>query len=49
MTMGIGYIIECERCGNSKEIDIGSGMLPPEHFKEPILKGEFGQDAAEML
>ncbi len=49
MMMGVGYVIKCEKCGNSKDILIGSGMIPPQSFKEPILTGEYGQDAAEML
>ena len=47
--MGVGYTVRCESCGWSKDVLIGSGMLPPEHFREYILNGDFGQDAKEYL
>ncbi len=47
--MGVGYKVFCERCGNQKELMLGGGWLPPEHFREAILEGRFGQDAREIL
>ena len=47
--MGVGYRVHCMNCGYYRDILIGGGMLPPEHFREPILEGHFGQDAKEIL
>lgn len=47
--MGVGYTVRCESCGWHKDILIGSGMLPPENFREGILEGCFGKDAKQYL
>ena len=47
--MGIGYTVRCESCGWTKDVLIGSGMLPPDNFRKGILEGDFGQDAKKYL
>jgi len=47
--MGAGYTLACTSCGNYREILIGGGMLPPDHFRDGILEGRYGLDAKEIM
>ena len=49
MTVGVGYVMVCQKCGNGKTLYEGCGYIPPESFKDDILEGRFGQDAKEIM